>query len=117
MIGGLGLDRATAKYIIDVILQDRDIKAELAKQIRIETETARNKYSQYSRATFDSLTSGDVNLQYRMAQSGYDVYGRTIIGGNTNTSNANVYKKMKNKIRYGKRPENGYQNRGGFTVG
>ena len=117
MIGGLGLDRATARYIIDVILQDRDIKAELAKQIRVEQETHRNKYSQYNRATFDSLTSGDVNLQVRMAQSGYDVYGRTILNGHTDTSNNNIAKKMKNKIRYGKRPENGYQNRGGFTIG
>jgi (p)ppGpp synthase/HD superfamily hydrolase len=117
MIGGLGLDRATANYIINVILQDRDVKAELAKQIRIETETAKNKYSQYNRASFDSLTSGDVNLQYRMAQSGYDVYGRTILSGHTNTSNKNVYQKMKNKIRYGKQPESGYRNRGGFTVG
>lgn len=117
MIGGLGLDRAAAQYIINVILQDRDVKAELAKQIRIETETHKNKYSQYNRATFDSLTSGDVNLQYRMAQSGYDVYGRTILSGHTSTNNSNVYKKMKNKIRYGKRPENGYQNRGGFSVG
>lgn len=117
MIGCFGLDRATANYIINVILQDRDVKAELAKQIRIETETAKNKYSQYNRASFDALTSGDVNLQYRMAQSGYDVYGRTILSGVSNTSNVNTYKKMKNKIRYGKRPENGYQNRGGFTVG
>lgn len=117
MIGGLGLDRATAKYIIDVILQDRDVKAELAKQIRIETETAKNKYSQYSRASFDSLTSGDVNLQYRMAQSGYDIYGRTILSGHTDTSNSNIYKRMKNKIRYGKSPERGYENRGGFTIG
>lgn len=117
MIGGLGLDRATAQYIINVILQDREVKAELAKQIRIETETHKNKYSQYNRASFDSLTSGDVNLQYRMAQSGYDVYGRTILSGHTDTSNRNLYKNMKNKIRYGKRPENGYQNRGGFTLG
>jgi hypothetical protein len=117
MIGGLGLDRATAQYIINVILQDREVKAELAKQIRIETETHKNKYSQYNRASFDALTSGDVNLQYRMAQSGYDVYGRTILSGHTDTSNRNLYKNMKNKIRYGKRPENGYQNRGGFTLG
>lgn len=117
MVGGLGLDRATAQYIINVILQDREVKAELAKQIRIETETHKNKYSQYSRASFDALTSGDVNLQYRMAQSGYDVYGRTILSGHTDTSNRNIYKNMKNKIRYGKRPENGYQNRGGFTLG
>lgn len=117
MIGGLGFDKEIARYIINIILQDREVKAEIARQVRIETETAKNKYAQYNRASFDSLTSGDVNLQYRMAQSGYDVYGRTILSGTTNTSNVNTYKKMKNKIRYGKRPENGYQNRGGFTVG
>ena len=117
MIGGLGLDRAIADYIVNIVLQDRLVKAELAKQIRIETETHKNKYSQYNRASFDALTSGDVNLQYRMAQSGYDVYGRTIIGGHTGTSNVNVYKKMKNKIRYGKSPERGYENRGNFTLG
>lgn len=117
MIGGLGLDRAMADYIINVILQDRNVKAEIAKQIRIETETAKNKYSQYNRASFDALTMGDVNLQYRMAQSGYDVYGRTILSGRANTSNVDVYQKMKNKIRYGKRPENGYRNRGGFSIG
>ena len=117
MIGGLGLDRAMANYIINVVLQDREVQAELAKEIRIESETAKNKYTQYNRASFDSLTSGDVNLQHRMAQSGYDVYGRTILSSNTNTSNANVYKKMKNKIRYGKRPERGYENRGGFSIG
>ena len=117
MIGGLGFDREIARYIINIILQDREVKAEIARQVRIETETAKNKYSQYNRASFDSLTSGDVNLQYRMAQSGYDVYGRTILSGVANTSNVNAYKKMKNKIRYGKRPENGYQNRGGFTIG
>lgn len=49
MIGGLGLDRAVADYIVNVVLKDRDVKAELAKQIRIETETAKNKYSQYNR--------------------------------------------------------------------
>ena len=27
-----------------------------------------------------------------------------------------VRKKMKNKIKYGRSPENGYQNRGGFTM-
>lgn len=113
---GTGLDRQAARFIVDVILQDREVKAELAKQIRVESSTAKNKYSQYDRATFDSLTMGDVNLQYRMAQSGYDVYGRTILTGMEDTSNYNITKKMKNRIRYGKRPEQGYENRGGFNI-
>ena len=117
VFNAFGLDRQLVRYIIDVILQDREVKAELAKQIRIEAETAKNKHAQYSRSTFDSLTSGDVNLQHRLAQSGYDVYGKTYLRGNETGSNASVYQKMKNKIHYGKRPENGYENRGGFTLG
>lgn len=116
IIPGTGLDRKAAKFIVEVILQDREVKAELAKQIRVETSTAKSKYAQYDRSTFDSLTSGDVNLQYRMAQSGYDVYGRTYLSGQVDTSNSNIAKKMKNKIRYGKRGENGYQNRGSYDI-
>ena len=116
---GTGLDRDLAKWFVDVVLQDREVKAELAKQIRVESSTAKNKYSQYSRATFDSLTMGDVNLQYRMAQSGYDVYGRTILAGNESVSgsvNESIRTKMKNKIRYGRKPEDGYENRGGYKI-
>lgn len=118
MWAGLGLDRQLAKYIVEVVLQDREIKAELAKQIRTEADTVKNKYSQYDRSSFDALTKGDVNLQMRMAQSGYDVYGRTYIQSNASIySNANTYKKMKNRIRYGKRPETGFENRGYYTLG
>lgn len=112
---GLNLDRETARYIINVVLQDRDVKAELAKQIRQETAITKNKYSQYDRASFDALTYGDVNLMHRLAQSG-EFYGHTVMGGHMDTSNRNVYKKMKNKIRYGRRPEAGYQNQPGFHV-
>ena len=55
-------------------------------------------------------------MQAKMAASGYDVYGRTIISGNSNANNNNTYKRMKNKIKYGRSPENGYQNRGEFTI-
>lgn len=116
ILPGTGLDRETARFIVEVILQDKEVKAEIAKQVRTETSTARNKYSQYDRSTFDELTSGDVNRQYRMALSGYDVYGHVIIGANQDTSNRNTMKKMKNKIRYGNRPENGYENRSGFNI-
>ncbi len=116
MIGGMGLDREIAKFVIEVILQDREVKAELAKQIRAEADTTKNKYSQYNRASFDALTAGDVNRQYRMAQAGYDAYGRTIFRGMADTSNDSAYKNMKNKIRYGHKPEAGYENRGGFGL-
>ena len=113
---GMQLQKDMADYIVKVILQDKDVKAELAKQIQAQNNTVKNKYSQYNRASFDDLTKGDVNLQLRMAQNGYDFYGNTIIGSLANTSNNSTYQKMKNKIRYGKRPEKGYENRGGHNV-
>mgnify|MGYP006363203999 FL=1 len=55
-------------------------------------------------------------MQARMAASGYDIYGRTVLQGNKSASNQNVYKKMKNQIKYGKVPHEGYRNRGDFSV-
>lgn len=42
-----------------------------------------------------------------MAASGYDTYGKAIIDNNNIFTNGNIYKKMKNKIVYGKTPEEG----------
>lgn len=103
------------KNLILTCLDDREIKAEIARQVRIEMDSERKKYNGTVQS-YDSLTSGNVNMQAKMAASGYDVYGRTIISGNYNANNNNTYKKMKNKIKYGRSPENGYQNRGGFTI-
>lgn len=103
------------KNLILACLDDREIKAEIAKQVRIEIDSERKKYNGTVQS-YDSLTSGNVNMQAKMAASGYNVYGKTIISGNYNANNNNTYKKMKNKIKYGKSPENGYQNRGGFTI-
>lgn len=103
------------KNLILACLDDREIKAEIARQVRIEVDNERKKYNGTVQS-YDSLTSGNVNTQAKMAASGYDVYGRTIISGNSNVNNNNTYKRMKNKIKYGKSPENGYQNRGGFTI-
>ena len=44
------------------------------------------------------------------------IYGKTYMRNNKNTTNNNTYKKMKNKIKYGRSPENGYQNHGDFTI-
>ena len=103
------------KNLILACLDDREIKAEIARQVRIEIDNERSKY-RGNVQSYESLTSGNVNMQAKMAASGYDVYGRTIISGNYNANNNNTYKKMKNKIKYGRSPENGYQNRGGFTI-
>ena len=103
------------KNLILACLDDREIKAEIARQVRIEIDNERSKY-RGNIQSYESLTSGNVNMQAKMAASGYDVYGRTIISGNSNANNNNTYKRMKNKIKYGRSPENGYQNRGGFTI-
>ena len=111
---GYGVNQELIKLIL-ACLDDREIKAEIARQVRVEVDNQRKKYNG-SVQSYDSLTSGNVNMQAKMAASGYDVYGRTIISGNLDASNNNTYKKMKNKIKYGRSPENGYQNRGGFTI-
>ena len=114
--------QAISKDIVDLflaVLNHVDVKAELSKRIRVEMDTERTKYSGRNSGgvqSYESLTSGDVNMQARMAASGYDVYGRTIIQSNFNTGNKNLYKKMKNRIHYGKNPQGGYDNRGGYTM-
>ena len=103
------------KNLILACLDDTEIKNEIAKQVRIEMDNERKKYKGTVQS-YESLTSGNVNMQAKMAASGYDVYGKTIISGNSNANNNSTYKRMKNKIKYGRSPENGYQNRGGFTI-
>ena len=110
--------QAVNQEIVNLILaalNNNEIKAELSRQIRVEMDNQRTKYHGTVQS-YESLTSGNVNMQARMAASGYDVYGNTIIGGNKNVSNNNTYKKMKNKIKYGKSPHKGYENRGGYNI-
>lgn len=111
---GYGVNKELVKLVL-ACLDDTEVKAEIARQVRIEVDNERKKYKG-SVQSYESLTSGNVNMQAKMAASGYDVYGRTIISGNSNASNNSTYKRMKNKIKYGRSPENGYQNRGGFTI-
>lgn len=101
--------------LIIAALNNDEVKAELAKQIRTEVDTERAKYKGTVQS-YDSLTSGNVNMQAKMAASGYDVYGKTYISGNQTAGNQNVYKKMKNKIVYGRSPQSGYYNRGSFKI-
>lgn len=110
--------QALSQEVVNMILaalNNTEVKAELAKQIRIEMDSQRNKRDG-SVQSYESLTSGNVNMQARMAASGYDVYGNTIIQSNNAYTNKNVHKKMKNRIQYGKTPQKGYENRGGYHV-
>lgn len=107
---GQGISQEVINLII-AALGNNEVKAEISRQVRIEMDNQRNKYNGTVQS-YESLTSGNVNMQARMAASGYDVYGRTIIEGNRNASNNNVYKRMKNKIKYGRSPQDGFNNRG-----
>lgn len=99
-------------------LNDDRILAELNKNIRTEIDNERlksmNGGSKFQ--TYRSLVSGDVNMQAKMAASGYDTYGRTIIAANGPVTNQNTYKKMKNKVKFGRAPQAGFSNRGRYTV-
>ena len=113
-IPGQALSQDIVKFIV-AALGNTEVKAELTKQIRVQIDTERAKYRGKTQ-TYDSLTSGDVNMQARMAASGYDTYGKTIIDNNNIFTNGNIYKKMKNKIVYGRAPEEGYRNTGGKSI-
>ena len=109
--------QAVNQEVINLILAalgNNEIKAEISRQVRIEMDNQRTKY-RGTVQSYESLTSGNVNMQARMAASGYDVYGNTIIGSNKGASNSSTYKKMKNKIKYGKSPHQGYTNRGDYN--
>lgn len=99
----------------DENLKREETKNELDKRIRTEADTNRTKY-RGSKQSYDSLTSGNVNLQARMAASGYDVYGRVIIDSAQPVDNNNIFKKMKNRIRYGRQPHRGFENRGSHDI-
>lgn len=100
-------------------LNHEQVKAEIAKQTRVEIDNYTKKSmssTAYGSQSYASLISGDVNMQMRMAASGYDVYGKTIITGNGPIKNDNAFKKMKNKIRYGRAPQNARLNRGAYSI-
>jgi hypothetical protein len=101
--------------LILAALNNNEIKAEISRQIRVEMDNQRTKY-RGTVQSYESLTSGNVNMQAKMAASGYDVYGNTIITGNKAITNNNTYRKMKNKIKYGKTPQQGFENRGHYNI-
>lgn len=97
--------RKEMETLIWSIIKGDNFKTELSNYIRLEVEASKAKYSKSNNSnamSYDMLTRGNVNMQARMAASGYDVYGRTIIqSNNAVNSSKNVYQKMKNKINYG----------------
>lgn len=100
------------------IFEDTEVKARITKEIRTEVDRQLARRNGYSKPmSYDALTSGDVNMQARMAASGYDTYGKVYLKSNNATkTNESSYRKMKNKIKYGKSPQRGYENRGDFTI-
>lgn len=108
--------QAISQELVNLLLaalNNSEIKAEISKQIQTEIDINKNQYKG-STQTYNSLTSGDVNTQTRMAVSGYDSYGKAIIKSNSGFGNENVYKNMKNKIIYGSNPQE-FKNRGGIS--
>lgn len=79
--------------------ENEKYKAELSKCVQTEIQSSRNR-SATSLMNYDSLTRGNVNLQARLASSGYSTYGNVTITGNQPLDNGNIVKKMKNKINY-----------------
>lgn len=97
-----------------LILNSNEFKKEMSNYIRLEIQNSDRSKPRSDRnvMSYDMITRGSVNMQAKMAASGYDVYGRTILKSNETIPNGNetMYKKMKNKIRYNN-PQN-YQNKG-----
>lgn len=108
--------RKEMENLIWNIIKSPDFKNQLSTYIRMEIEASKNKYSKDNAGntlSYDMLTRGNVDMQAKMAASGYDVYGRTLIPSNNSLgSNKNIYQNMKNKINYGRSPSMGYENKG-----
>jgi hypothetical protein len=108
--------RKALEGLIWDIIKSPDFKKQLSNYIRMEIEASKTKYSKENAGntlSYDMLTRSNVDMQAKMAASGYDVYGRTLIPSNNSLgSNKNIYQNMKNKINYGRSPSMGYENRG-----
>lgn len=108
--------RKEMENLIWNIIKSPDFKNQLNTYIRMEIEASKNKYSKDNTGntlSYDMLTRNNVDMQAKMAASGYDVYGRTLIPSNNSLgSNKNIYQNMKNKINYGRSPSMGYENKG-----
>lgn len=104
---------AFSQKVFEICLKSFDNdkwKAEFSKRVQIEMDAAKNK-SGTSIMNYDSLTRGNVNLQARLAASGYSTYGSVSLSENQSHANENMLKRMRNKINYSA-PVNGQINRG-----
>ena len=101
--------------LIMEVIKGPEFKTQLSNYIRLELEASKSKYSRENNSntlSYEMLTRGNVDMQSKLAASGYDVYGRTLIQSNNYVgSNKNIYQKMKNKINYAS-PSKGYTNNG-----
>jgi hypothetical protein len=102
------------KNLVDALMKFDGFKKEMSNYIRLEMEANKQKYSKdndSNNLSYEMLTRGNVNMQAKMAASGYDVYGRTVISSNSSANNNDLYRRMKNKINYGTFSPS-YENRG-----
>lgn len=108
--------RNQIENLIWKIIESPEFKNKLSNHIRVEVEASKNKYSKNNSGntlSYEMLTRGNVDMQAKMAASGYNVYGKTLIPSNDSLgSNKNIYQKMKNKINYSNSPSKGYENKG-----
>lgn len=105
------LSTKVLEYVIKCFDNEK-FQTELSRRIRLESETQRNRTGgQY--LNYDSLTQGNVNLQARMAASGYQTYGNVVMKSNNPKNLDNVYKNMKNKLHFAA-PTGASENRGSY---
>ena len=100
------------------VIKSQDFKNEMSNYIRMEVEASKTKYTKENHVgtlSYSMLTRGSVDMQAKMAASGYDVYGKTLIPSNKPITNDNVYKNMKNKINYGRSSSKPHENRGQYS--
>ena len=88
--------RKEMENLIWDIIKSPDFKNQLSTYIRMEIEASKNKYSKDNTSntlSYDMLTRGNVDMQAKMAASGYDVYGRTLIPSNCFFTNPTSFNK------------------------
>ena len=111
--------RREIENLIWSVIKSNDFKNELSHYIRLEIEASKSRYLKENAGntlSYEMLTRGNVDMQAKLAASGYDVYGKTIVPSNNSLgSNKNIYKNMKNKINYGRSSSAPFENKGQYS--
>lgn len=117
MSPGFDRQRKVIEKIVWNVLKSENFKNELSNYIRLENEAYRTNSSQTT-LSYSMLTRGNVNMQSKMAASGYEVYGRTVLKSNKDDyDNKSIYKRMRSRINYGKNTAvHDYGNKGQRSV-